>query len=346
MNQKNMDFHQQKTIPATLAFHTNYSNGTDNLIDLSRAYNPIPAALSSSGTSKNAMENTSHDNNTSPNNNCHETAGVLDGMPEALLLKLGINPDKLEEIKHWSLSTLKCTKQLVLQHLGNGVRTIDLDLESRVQVLRDTKHKYTQLITLVRVFSSHLYHAKEAQNCLSELFGELAQKSPELQEEFSYNAETQKVISRNMESFIQALNFFVSNISTLVNKTIEDTLLTVKQYESIRLEFDAYRTEIENLTKLLKTKPVSEAKIAESTRQFNISKDKFDKIRNDLSIKLKFLDENRIKVVRKQLVLFHNAISAYYSGNNVAMDAVIKQFNIKAKLPNHQPLSWIEHFRS
>ncbi|KAG8137205.1 hypothetical protein E2320_005732, partial [Naja naja] len=48
-------------------------------------------------------------------------------------------------------------------------------------------------------------------------------------EEFGYNAETQKLLCKNGETLLGAVNFFVSSINTLVNKTMEDTLMTVKQ---------------------------------------------------------------------------------------------------------------------
>lgn len=54
------------------------------------------------------------------------------------------------------------------------------------------------------------------------------------QEEFGYNAETQKLLCKNGETLLGAVNFFVSSINTLVNKTMEDTLMTVKQYETAR----------------------------------------------------------------------------------------------------------------
>lgn len=37
----------------------------------------------------------------------------------------------------------------------------------------------------------------------------------------------------------------------------------------------------------------------------------------------------QIKVMHKQLLLLHNAIAAYFSGNAVALEATLKQFNIK-----------------
>lgn len=55
-----------------------------------------------------------------------------------------------------------------------------------------------------------------------------------LQEEFGYNAETQKLLSRNGETLLGAINFFISSVDTLVDKTIEDTMINIKQYELAR----------------------------------------------------------------------------------------------------------------
>ena len=74
------------------------------------------------------------------------------------------------------------------------------------------------------------------QGALGECFNDLAHKSPELQEEFLYNSETQKNLTKNGETLVKALNFFVSSVNTLCNKTMEDTIETVKQYEMARYE--------------------------------------------------------------------------------------------------------------
>lgn len=36
--------------------------------------------------------------------------------------------------------------------------------------------------------------------------------------------------------------------------------------------------------------------------------------------------------MHKQLLLLHNAIAAYFSGNAEALEATLKQFNIKVRL--------------
>ena len=74
------------------------------------------------------------------------------------------------------------------------------------------------------------------QSSLGECFSDLAHKSPELQEEFLYNAETQRNLTKNGQHLLAALNFFVSSINTIVNKTMEDSITTVRQYEVSRYE--------------------------------------------------------------------------------------------------------------
>lgn len=108
------------------------------------------------------------------------------------------------------------------------------ELETQIDLLRETQRKYCNILRLSRALASHFYHVVQTQHALGEAFSELAQKSPELQEEFLYNSETQRNLTKNGETLLGALNFFVSSVNTLCNKTIEDTLLTVKLYETAR----------------------------------------------------------------------------------------------------------------
>lgn len=165
---------------------------------------------------------------------------------------------KIESIKNWSISTYKCTRQLMYEKLGKTSRTVDsgklygiiqynyfyllynyniflfIELETQIELLRDTQRKYCNVLRLSRALASHFHHVVQTQHALGEAFSELAQKSPELQEEFLYNSETQRNLTKNGETLLGALNFFVSSVNTLCNKTIEDTLFTVRQYETAR----------------------------------------------------------------------------------------------------------------
>ncbi|XP_052078539.1 arfaptin-2-like isoform X2 [Mytilus californianus] len=248
---------------------------------------------------------------------------------------------KIETIKSWSVNTFKCTKQYIAERLGKGSKTVDLELEAQIEVLRDMQRKYANILRLAKNLTSHFCNVVQTQRALGEAFSEQAQRSPELQEEFSYNCETQRALVKNGEVLLGAMNFFTSTINTLCNKTMEDTLLTVRQYEAARLEYDAYRNEMEAL-QLAPRESTSATKVEGSKRKFDEHKVKFEKLRADVSIKLKFLDENRVKVMHKQLLLFHNAVSAYFTGNDSALEATLKQFNIKLKPANTEKPSWIE----
>ncbi|KAJ6636191.1 Arfaptin-1 [Pseudolycoriella hygida] len=243
---------------------------------------------------------------------------------------------KIDTLKNWSISTYKCTRQIMLEKLGKSSRTIDSELEAQIEQLRDTQRKYLQILRLTRALSSHFHHVVQTNRMLSEAFSDLAQKSPELQEEFMYNSDTQRSLTKNGELLLNALNFFTSSINTLCNKTIEDTLITIRQYETARIEYDAYRMDLENA----KPEPTSPTVSAESQKNYDKHKENYEKLRADITVKMQFLDENRIKVMHKQLVLLHNAVAAYFSGNAVALEGTLKQFNIKT--PNSASGSWLE----
>ena len=109
---------------------------------------------------------------------------------------------KLETIKDWSINTFKCTKQLISERLGKSQRTVDVELEAQIENLRETQRKYQHILKLARTLTSHFQSVVQTQRLLGDSFMDLAQKTPELQDEFSYNSETQKVLCKNGESLL------------------------------------------------------------------------------------------------------------------------------------------------
>lgn len=198
--------------------------------------------------------------------------------------------------KEWGVHQLKITKQLVQERFGSGIRTIDTDLEKRIEGLRDTQKKYAQLISLANQFQSTFVPMLETQKSMAEHFAFMSVRAPELSTQFHYNAETQKVISRNGEALLAAVKYFVSNMQIVCTKTIDDTLLTVKGYESSRLSYDAYRTECEALRKQAATSQKASNSLATASAEYEKHKKKFEQLRQDVDIKLKLLDENKVSI--------------------------------------------------
>ncbi|XP_058855777.1 arfaptin-1-like isoform X4 [Acipenser ruthenus] len=249
--------------------------------------------------------------------------------------------EKLELVRKWSINTYKCTRQIMSEKLGRGSRTVDLELEAQIEILRDNKRKYEYVVKLAQTLGSQLYQMVQTQRQLGDAFADLSLKSLELHEEFGFNAETQKLLSKNGETLLGAINFFICSVKTLVDKTIEDTMVNIKQYENARIEYDAYRTDLEELN-LGPRDATTVPKIEQSQYAFQAYREKYEKMRNDVSIKLKFLEENKVKVLHNQLVLFQSAIAAYYAGNQKQLEQTLKQFHIKLKTPGADTPSWLE----
>ena len=79
---------------------------------------------------------------------------------------------------------------------------MDGELEANIELLRETHQKYLNILRLAKLLTTHFYNTVATQAALGECFSDLAQKSPELQQEFLYNAETQKNLSKNGETLL------------------------------------------------------------------------------------------------------------------------------------------------
>ena len=205
-------------------------------------------------------------------------------------------PSKFNMLRDWSSFQLKCTKQILSERLGNGTRTVDVELENRISNLRETHKKYLQLVSLTDNFMTQFRLVIDTQRSLAEHFAYMSIRSTELHTEFHYNSEAQKLIAKNGEALMSALYFFKSNIFTISAKTMEDTLMTVKNYETARLSYDAYRSELETALKTPPSSSAAAAKLEAKKAEFEKYKSNFEKMRKDLDIKLKLLETNKVSV--------------------------------------------------
>ncbi|CAF1420103.1 unnamed protein product, partial [Didymodactylos carnosus] len=200
----------------------------------------------------------------------------------------------IETLKVWSKTTFKCTKQVISEKLGKTTRTVDKELEQHIEHLRDLKRRYESMLATIQKMAIHFSNLLTTQRMLSDTL-DLQQKSGELADEFGYNAATQRLLATNGEQLLNAMNFFISTLHTLLTKTIDDTLTTIKSYENSRIEYDAYRNDYELLLASKSTSASSSSSEADEIiqRNYHQHKQRYEKLKLDVTIKLKFLDENR-----------------------------------------------------
>lgn len=79
------------------------------------------------------------------------------------------------------ISSSQCTKQMFSERFGRGSRTVDLELEAQIELLKDTKSKYENILRLATALISHFQSMVQTQQALGDTFTDLSQKSPELQ---------------------------------------------------------------------------------------------------------------------------------------------------------------------
>lgn len=119
---------------------------------------------------------------------------------------------------------------------------------------------------------------------------------------------------------------------------MEDTFLTIRNYEAARLEYDAYRFDLETL----KTSPENKySEINSLERDVSVHKERYENLKRDVKIKIKFLDENRVKVMKKQLDSFQYATTLYFAGNHEALEKITNEYRTN-NIQNDSPESFLE----
>ncbi|XP_034021051.1 arfaptin-1-like [Thalassophryne amazonica] len=249
--------------------------------------------------------------------------------------------EKLERVRKWSISTYKCTRQALSEKLGRGSRTVDLDLEPRMELLRDERQRYENVIKLAEMLANQLAQFAVTQKTLGDTFSDLSLKTPKLHVEFGMNADVQKFLSKSGETLTAAVNSFTADMSTLVNKTIEDTMLDTKLYEEARIEYDAYRVDLEELN-LGPRDATTLPKLEQAQKNFQGQRDRYQKVRDDLSVKLRLLEDNKVRVLHNQLWLLHNAVASHSLSCHSFLEQNIQKARDTLGVGSVDDPSWLE----
>ncbi|KAF7647837.1 hypothetical protein LDENG_00165910 [Lucifuga dentata] len=266
--------------------------------------------------------------------------------------------EKLERVRKWSLTMykvrererersasvcLQCTRQALAEKLGRGSRTVDLDLEPRLELLKDDRQRFDHVTKLAQTLANQLTQFTLTQQTLGDAFAELSIKSPTLHVEFSVNAEAQRFLSKSGQMLSAAITAFSSNMITLVNKTIEDTMINAKQYDAVRIEYDAYRVDLEELN-LGPWDAITLPKLEQAQRDFQSQRERYQNMRDALTVKLKLLKENKVNVLHKQLWLLHNAVASDSSSCHHFLEQNIRQASERLSSPGVSAPSWLEEY--
>ncbi|XP_030193564.1 arfaptin-1 isoform X1 [Gadus morhua] len=250
--------------------------------------------------------------------------------------------EKLETVRKWTITTYMCTRQTLSERLGTGSRTVDLDLEPQLEDLSVDQQRYSHLTKLADTLANQMVKFSVTQKSLGDALAELSVKSPALHVEFGVNADVLHFLSKRGEEQAAAVGSFSAEIDTLVSRTIEDTMVNVKQYHSHRVEYDAYRCDLEELN-LGPRDVTSRAKLEQAERNVQDQRRRYLKSRDDLSTKLRLLEENKVKVLQRQLLLLQAAGASHnLSCHQHLQDKLQERSQQLDPSSALNPLSWLE----
>lgn len=82
-----------------------------------------------------------------------------------------------------------------------------------------------------------------------------------------------------------------------INITFRNKNWITNFFPQNRVEYDAYRTDLELLTQAPRT-DTNIARLEEAQQIFQQQKENFEKLKSDVAIKIRFLDENRVSFIK------------------------------------------------
>lgn len=219
---------------------------------------------------------------------------------------------KVESLKKWTIGTFKNSRQQILEHMGKVDKTVDEDFEKECGGIKELHKAYGSIVTAAREFTKLLTQLTQAERNLAESFQQLSVKETSIKSQCVTTSESMRRVADHACALDSCLQYFLSSMETLHGKVIVDTLDTIYATEAARIEFDVSRHELESLHSLPTASPTA---IQAATEKASQHRDKYEGLKADVRIKLRLLEENRVKVMTKQLEKFQGALAAYFSGN-------------------------------
>ncbi|EFP09292.1 hypothetical protein CRE_25307 [Caenorhabditis remanei] len=234
---------------------------------------------------------------------------------------------KVESFKKWTIGTFKNSKQQLLEHMGKIDKTVDPEFEAQCEVLKDIHRRYGLVVAAAKNFSQVLTQMAEAEKKLSESFYQLSLKEEQIKAQCTTTSETMRGVGEQASSLDACLRYFISSMETVYSQTITDTLHTIYNTESARIEYDVDRNDITAASNPPQGQQPKSLP-AGATEKCDEKKAKYEKLKSDARIKMRLLEENRISVVAAQLEKLQSALAAYYSGNAKLLESSVRELSI------------------
>ncbi|CAJ0598433.1 unnamed protein product [Cylicocyclus nassatus] len=199
---------------------------------------------------------------------------------------------KVESLKKWTIGTFKNSRQQLLEHMGKIDKTVDADFEKECENLKELHKRYGSVVAASRTFTNVLTQLSQAERNLAESLQLLSDKESAVKTQVATTSDSMRRCSEHATALENCLRYFLSSIETLHGKTIVDTLETIYVTEAARIEFDVCRHELAALQAQPTASPTA---IQQASDRASQQRDKYERLKEDVRVKLRLLEENRVQ---------------------------------------------------
>ncbi|EGD78229.1 hypothetical protein PTSG_09296 [Salpingoeca rosetta] len=214
---------------------------------------------------------------------------------------------------------LRILRQRFNESLGYGDRTVDLELQPRIEMLLKRQKQYHAMAEHVRHLIATVREAAKVQAGLGSCMAAIADLETDLAPHFSSASRMQDSMSGQAGPLVEALEFFRTQTLGVADGLAGNALHLIQQHNSARLEYDAFRSAYEKAKAQHSPRtPVAEQKFLESYTRL-------DSLRADVVAALDQFDSQRCEVMRSQLQALMTAVGAFMSGNDAAVSTALAE---------------------
>jgi len=197
--------------------------------------------------------------------------------------------------KMWE-TTWALTKQRLLEHFGRATVSKDSDLIEKLNKLEEIKSRYDRLLDIGFKYCDQLNSFLEIQAQFGAVCAVFSTKEVNHLQPIveKISTSTRKVTKNYQEILVPALSTFLGSIVTFRQKALEDTLETVRKYEKVRLEYDAYAARLSELQNSV-SHPKTLEKIQWMTDELAQIAKNYLRLSEDIQIKIDMLEDKRVR---------------------------------------------------
>lgn len=153
------------------------------------------------------------------------------------------------------------------------------------------------------------------------------EKQPEAGEAFRKFGESHRLVEKYGHDLLDSVKIILGDLDTYINKAIPDTRLTIKKYKDVKFEYLSYCLKVKEMDDEEKDyNSILEPLFRVETGNYEYrlilrcrqeARQKFSKLRSDVTAKIELLDQKHVQHLSTQLL---KMISALHSYNRICLD--------------------------